>query len=161
MGTNWKTGSSPLLCGWRSTGRDCPERLGGLSPGRHSEAAWTWSWAACSGWPSLSRGLGPGWLGHTILPQRNGVIRFVLKSNLKVEFLTIPVFQCRVSDQQYTSMTTAISMQMRVTLQVFSLDNFFNLWNASINTESTPIMFLLNKFPDPMYTHTNQKKFPW
>jgi len=26
---------------------------------RYSKAVWTWFWAACSGWPCLSRGVGP------------------------------------------------------------------------------------------------------
>ena len=64
MDTHWNTGGS--LCtsgtlsvwGWPNTGTGCPEMLWSLHPWRYSKAAWTWSWAAISGWPCLSRGVG-------------------------------------------------------------------------------------------------------
>jgi len=43
----------------RSTGTGCPERLWSLLLWRYSKPTWTRSYAACSGWPCFSRGVGP------------------------------------------------------------------------------------------------------
>lgn len=60
VGTNWKTGDSlwmpggtSLLCIWWRTGTGCLERLWSLHSWRSSKA----TWAICSEWPCLSRGL--------------------------------------------------------------------------------------------------------
>ena len=64
-GTNWSLGSSvwtwgrtSSLWGWRSPGPGCPGRLWSLLLWRYSRPAWTWSSAACSGWPCFGRGVG-------------------------------------------------------------------------------------------------------
>lgn len=43
---------------WLSTGTGYPERLQSLHPWRYSNPDWTWSGAASTRWPCLSRGLG-------------------------------------------------------------------------------------------------------
>ena len=61
-GTNWSTRSSIWTRGWRSPGPGCPGRLCSVLLWRYSNPAWTWSCAACSGWPCLGRGL--DWMTH-------------------------------------------------------------------------------------------------
>lgn len=54
-GSLWILGSNSMLFRWQSIGTGCSEAV--ESPPRRSpEASWVWSWAHCSGCPSLSRG---------------------------------------------------------------------------------------------------------
>jgi len=54
-GSFWLSGNTSVLCECQSTGTSFPERL--WSPlWRSSQVTWTWAWASCSEWPSLSRG---------------------------------------------------------------------------------------------------------
>lgn len=48
-----------LLWGWLNAVTDCPERSRNIHSWRYSKAIWTWSWAVCSWWPCLSRGVLP------------------------------------------------------------------------------------------------------
>lgn len=53
----WTSENTFLLWGELSTGTGCPKRFWSLHPWRYSKANWTWSWAPCSRWSCLSRGL--------------------------------------------------------------------------------------------------------
>lgn len=93
MGANWSRGGSswtpgiPLvLCegGWVLA------EAVGFPSCRSSEAAWTWSWAACSGWPFLSRGLDEVASSGPCQPQPFCVILWKLSYAKKENVLSTP-----------------------------------------------------------------------
>lgn len=93
------------------------------------------------------------------------IIQIFSASNQKMAFLTIPIFQFPVSDQQHFSTTATISIHLRENLQVYCFVQLFyplqcKHQHCFFSHSITAIMFLLSKFPDLVYAHIKQSQFP-